>query len=375
MTHDRFKLLEEILSMPRFREWCLGEAPETDDFWTGWADGDPVRTEVLEYAKEITRSFQDKIQPVSEAYIFEKVSLAISAARNGDGVSPSRAKDTVWISFAKVAASVLLIMALGWGAYLYYDHNYDHRGPALTETSSLPAGSAAASRFITVQNTGDFLRHVHLSDGSSVILQPGSRIRFPEIFPAGKREVHLSGEAFFEVVKNKKAPFYVLANEAITKVVGTSFRVKAKPGVPFLEVNVKSGTVVVFKDKMKDGYDVNAYPDDRVTVLNKNEKAIFELSGAELLPQAELRDMPARLPIEKLGFVYESTPLSDVFAELEAAYGVKINYNSEQLAGCSLTAELSDEPLFTKIKWIAAILEADYTITDNEIIINGKPCQ
>lgn len=371
MTHDQFKLLEEILSMPRFREWCLGEAPETDDFWTGWAGNDPVKTEVLEYAKEITRSFQDKIQPVSEAYIFEKVSLAISAGRDGGMISPPGAKSMVWMPFVKTAASVLLIVALSWGAYLYYNRI----GPLLTETSSVSTASAADSRFITIQNTGSALRHVHLSDGSSVILQPGSQIRFPEIFPAGKRQVHLSGEAFFEVVKNKKAPFYVLANEAITKVVGTSFRVKAKPGVPLLEVNVKSGTVVVFKDKMKEGYDVSAYPGNRVTILNKNEKAIFELSGTELLLQPELRDMPARLPIEKLGFVYESTPLPDVFTELEAAYGVTINYNSEQLAGCSLTAELSDEPLFTKIKWIAAILEADYTITDNEIIINGKPCQ
>ena len=356
--------------MPRFREWCLGEAPETDDFWKDWAGSDPVRKEVLEHAREITRSFQDKIQPVSEAYIFEKVSLAISAARDSDRINPPRAKSIRWIPFVKTAASVLLVVALGWGAYLHYDR----KSPVPAETSSL-AAAVADPRLITIQNTGSLLRHVHLSDGSSVILQPGSRIRFPEIFPAGKREVHLSGEAFFEVVKNKKAPFYVLANETITKVVGTSFRIKAKPGVPLLEVNVKSGTVVVFKDKMKAGYDVSAYPGDRVTVLNKNENAVFELSGAELLPQPELHNMPARLSIEKLGFVYESTPLADVFAELEAAYGVTINYNSEQLAGCSLTAELSDEPLFTKIKWIAAILESEYTITDNEIIINGKPCQ
>ncbi len=370
MTHDRLKLLEEILSTPRFREWCLGEVPEMDDFWKGWTGNDLVKTEVLEHAKEITRSFRDKIRPVSEEYIFEKVSLAISSAENDNRIDLPGKRSLRWAPFAKIAASVLLVSCLGWGAYMYHGS----KGHALTESPSLTPGSIAAPRFVTIQNNENLLRHVHLSDGSSVILQPGSRIRFPETFPAGKREVHLSGEAFFEVVKDKNAPFYVLANEAITKVVGTSFRVKAKPGVPLLEVNVKSGTVVVFKDKIKEGYDVSAYPDDRVTVLSKNEKAVFELSGIELLPQPEVRDMPVRLPIEKLSFVYESTPLAEVFAELEAAYGVDINYNSEQLAGCSLTAQLSDEPLFTKIKWIAAILEADYKITNNEITINGKPC-
>lgn len=371
MTHDRIKLLEEILSTPRFREWCLGEAPEMDDFWTGWAGNDPVKTEVLEHAKEITRSFGDKIRPVSEEYILERVSIAISAAGDDSSIGLHATRSPRWAPFLKIAASLLLVTGLGWGTYTYYSG----KGSALTETSALPSAGAAGSRLITVLNTDSFLRHVHLSDGSSVILQPGSKIRFPEVFTAGKREVQLSGEAFFEVVKNKDAPFYVLASETITKVVGTSFRLKAKPGVPFLEVNVKSGTVAVFRDKIREGYDVSAYPQERVTLLNKNEKAVFGLSGNELQPRIEHRDIPARLPIEKLSFAYESTPLSAVFADLEAAYGVKINYNSEQLAGCSLTAELSDEPLFTKIKWISAILEADYKITDNEIIINGKPCQ
>lgn len=371
MTHDRIKLLDEILSIPRFREWCLGEAPEMDDFWTAWTGNDPVKAEVLEHAKEITRSFRDRVRPIPEEYISEKVRLAISSAGENGAIGLPGPADRRWAPFLKIAASFLLVAGLGWGAYTYYSG----RDAALTATSDLPSAGSAGSGLVTVLNTDSFLRHVHLSDGSSVILQPGSEIRFPEVFPAGKREVRLSGEAFFEVVKDKDAPFYVLASETITKVVGTSFRLKARPGVPFLEVNVKSGTVAVFRDKIREGYDVSAYPQERVTLLNKNQKAVFGLSGDELQPRIELRDIPVRLPIEKLSFAYESTPLSAVFADLEAAYGVRIEYNSEQLAGCSLTAELSDEPLFTKIKWISAILEADYTITDTEIIINGKPCQ
>ncbi len=371
MTRDRIKLLEEILSTPRFREWCLGDAPEMDGFWAAWAGNDRVKTQVLEHAKEITRSFQDKIPLVSEAYITEKVSMAISAAREGSGTGLNGGKAIRWAPFLKIAASLLLAAGLGWGAYTYFRRE----APALTKSAAASSGESAGSRLVTVRNTENILRHVHLSDGSSVILQPGSKISFPKVFPAGKREVRLSGEAFFEVVKNKNAPFYVLANETITKVVGTSFRIKAKPGVPLLEVNVKSGTVAVFRDMIREGYDVSSYPGERVTLLKKNEKAIFELSGNELFPQQEHDDIPVRLPIEKLSFTYEGTPLSEVFADLEAAYGVKINYNSDQLAGCSLTAELSDEPLFTKIKWISAILEAEYTINDNEIIINGKPCR
>ena len=371
MTHDQLKLLDEILSIPRFREWCLGDAPEMDDFFLSWPGSDPARAEILDYAKEMTRSFRGELLPVSDAYISEKVNLAISEGSRIEKDSRPSARSRVLIPL-QVAASVLLILALGWGIYLYDGiQNSDLANKVNFHSPS----HKPETRVITIRNTGNYLRHAHLPDGSSVILQPSSEISFPTTFSSLKREVHLSGEAFFEVVKNKQVPFYVLANDAVTKVVGTSFRIKAKPGIPGLEVNVKSGTVMVFRDKVKEDDDVIAYHSERAMILNKNEKAIFKFSGTELLPQPEPIDTQARLPIEKIGFVYESTPLPDVFADLETAYGVTINYNSDQLASCSLTAELSDEPLYTKIKWIAAILEADYTITDNEIIINGKPCQ
>jgi transmembrane sensor len=46
-----------------------------------------------------------------------------------------------------------------------------------------------------------------LSDGSSVLLQPKSKLSYPKIFTGNKREVYLSGEGFFELVKILKSPF------------------------------------------------------------------------------------------------------------------------------------------------------------------------
>jgi transmembrane sensor len=63
-----------------------------------------------------------------------------------------------------------------------------------------------------------------LEDGTTVHLEKGSRLSFPVHFDPKKREVVLSGEAFFEVTENPSKPFYVYANELITRVLGTSFQ-------------------------------------------------------------------------------------------------------------------------------------------------------
>jgi ferric-dicitrate binding protein FerR (iron transport regulator) len=48
-------------------------------------------------------------------------------------------------------------------------------------------------------------------------------------------------EKFFEISKNQKKPFFVFANEIVTKVVGTSFRITAYDNQPNIEVLVRTG--------------------------------------------------------------------------------------------------------------------------------------
>lgn len=89
---------------------------------------------------------------------------------------------------------------------------------------------------------------IMLSDGSTVLLQPGSSIRYLQNFDAEKREVNLSGEAFFDVARNPQRPFYVYANNVVTRVLGTSFVVKSPVGQSTIEVEVKTGRVHVYRD-------------------------------------------------------------------------------------------------------------------------------
>ena len=74
--------------------------------------------------------------------------------------------------------------------------------------------------------TGGFYSLV-LSDGTRVWLNAESELEYPVAFSSEKREVRLSGEAFFEVARDEARPFYVMVGEVQTRVLGTSFNIKA----------------------------------------------------------------------------------------------------------------------------------------------------
>ena len=68
-----------------------------------------------------------------------------------------------------------------------------------------------------------------LSDGTKVYLNAASELKYPVQFDSKKRQVHLSGEAYFEVAKDECRPFFVQAGDVRIRVLGTSFNVTSYP--------------------------------------------------------------------------------------------------------------------------------------------------
>src|SRR5690606_4264732 len=64
--------------------------------------------------------------------------------------------------------------------------------------------------------------NIRLGDGTQVRLNSGSSLKYPESFIGDKREVELTGEAFFEVSPDSR-PFVIRSGEVMTTVLGTSF--------------------------------------------------------------------------------------------------------------------------------------------------------
>ena len=127
-----------------------------------------------------------------------------------------------------IAASILLML----GAFTWI---YTQKEVFSATTSTQ---QSIAKGMLEIQNFSNQAKKLTLEDGSQVTLQPKSKLSYPEHFNADKREVYLTGEAFFEVEKNPQKPFFVYSGKVTTKVLGTSFYVKNLDGIKKIEVEV-----------------------------------------------------------------------------------------------------------------------------------------
>lgn len=120
-------------------------------------------------------------------------------------------------------------------------------GELLYQSKDDEAGTLAAYNMIHTPVGRQY--RVVLPDKSKVWLNAASSLRYPTTFRDSARVVELSGEAYFEVAKNKSMPFIVKAGETKVEVVGTHFNVMAYPDEKTTRTTLLEGSVIVSDPK------------------------------------------------------------------------------------------------------------------------------
>lgn len=371
MNHRRNALFQDLIKNPVFIAWVLEESSELDQYWENWSSSDITRKEALEQARFSLLSLNDETLRITDEHITYKISQALEIAKRRENAAKISKNEVSWLRHSRaIAASVFVLIAAGLFAYIkYYNQNI------FTENLQQLSVNQKEEMLIEVVNKNNGVKYVQLPDGSSVVLRKNSRISYNRQFDKDKRVVILSGEAFFEVTKDPERPFFVYANELVTKVLGTSFSIKADENDKHVLVAVKTGKVSVFTKTDQHAKDYESGNKLSALLLTCNQQATFERDISRLVRSSITGSMLLKIPIENQKFTYNATPVSEVFASLEKAYGIDINYNEQIMSHCSITATLGDEPLDNKLKWICAILEANYQISENKISITGNSCQ
>ena len=228
-----------------------------------------------------------------------------------------------------------------------------------------------APKLITVVNSGSTAQKVTLDDGSTVVLEPGGQLRYNETF-LNSREVYLSGDAFFEVTKDPSHPFLVYANEITTRVLGTSFRIKANQGEKEIVVAVKTGKVAVMANA--NGDDVRTKNIQEVT-LTPNQQAIYKRTEHVVVKKiVEEPQVIKEQPTIKDSYVNESVVL--ILKALTESYGVDIRFDHESLSDCTLTSDVIEgEGLFDQLEIVCNALGGTYKMeSDASIVIEANGC-
>ncbi|WP_373516127.1 FecR family protein [Persicitalea sp.] len=275
-----------------------------------------------------------------------------------------------WLS----AAAAVVVLGLGWFTYLNLNSNSE-----TILTSNGPAVSSPAGTLIRLNDTAQAME-LTLSDGSRVTLAPRSSVEYPAKFESTRREVTLHGEALFQVTRNPQQPFYVNAGEVTTKVLGTSFRIQTGEENSSVQVSVLTGKVSVFqrdlpdaptKDKIKNG--VILTPNQRV--LYSQASHSFETSLVEQPMVVAAESGASVASTSDVAFDFEDASMATVLGKLEKAYGIEIILENEELGNCLFTANITEQPLFTKLDLLCAALNSTYEVRGTKILIMGSGCR
>ncbi|WP_373511294.1 FecR domain-containing protein [Persicitalea sp.] len=347
--------IEDFAFHESFQDWVLRPQSAHRSFWEKYLAAYPGQTNKMLAARQLVLQLKATQQAPSDMElsraIWQNIQQRTQPPRRIFRLSP-----TAW----RVAASILLVISLAASAWWFQRENPK---PSL----SLSFETTSPTPTLEEVNRTDKILKVHLSDGSVVSLSKDSRLTYPETFDAARRVVTLSGEAFFEVQKNPDRPFLVYANETVTKVLGTSFRVAAYDDAPDVTVQVRTGRVSVFV--RKDFEEASAKAQRTGVVLTPNQQAVFLKDQIQLSKTLVATPELLTPPSQKPSFNFNNTPLQKVFDTLEQAYGVEIVADADLIAHRSLTVSMEDETLYEKLDVICKTLDLTYQIVDAKVIV------
>jgi ferric-dicitrate binding protein FerR (iron transport regulator) len=191
-----------------------------------------------------------------------------------------------------------------------------------------------------------------LNDGSQVFLNSESRLSYPEAFAKNKRDVELSGEAFFKIEPDKDRVFSVKTAGVTVKVLGTSFNVKNYDSDNFIAVTVVSGKVSV---TVNDN-DIKLLPDEQL-YINKNTGEF----GKNMV-QAD-----KYIQWNRGTLFFNQTPLKEVVTTLERWYNVNIQMDGESLV--RITGEHDNKSLAAVLESICFTTGMKYSKKDHDYIL------
>lgn len=333
-----------------FRKWVFGMLPEQDHLWLTWLANHSEKRDMVEQARTIVLGLRVEDIPIDHLDVQEAIDHILEDRYLTQVIPVYR---HTWF---RIAASIILVFCFSYGVW----ERFSPARLATIDEVTPPKASLVDER-----------RVITLPDGSKVTLEPFSRLQVSRSFGKTRREVSLFGEAFFDVAKDPTRPFLVNTGKIVTKVVGTSFWIRAYDRDTSISVSVKTGLVSVTR-KQKEPTSRSAVSDE--IMLTPNQRAVFVRTDEQLIKTLVDKPVIIRSSVQKNVFEFNETPIPQVLKTVGEAYGVIMLYDADALASCNLTASLNNQNLYQKLDLICEAIHASYKVIDGQILLSGHGC-
>ena len=253
-----------------------------------------------------------------------------------------------WYYWKKIAAVLLIPLVLGNLLYFVFRANNN-------STNQEPVYNELFAAF----GTRSALK---LSDGTSVWLNSGSSIKYPDRFIGNKRTVYLKGEAYFEVESDLKKPFIVETSSLSVKATGTKFNVSGYTSADEAEVTLVSGKVEV------------SLTDDKKNIksskLDINQH--FSFNKANGTTSIINEDTYKYISWKDGKLVFRNEPLSQVVKKISQVFNIDIEIKGKEIQNYSYRATFQDESLAEILKLLKMSSPIDYIEVKRDPLPDGS---
>jgi ferric-dicitrate binding protein FerR (iron transport regulator) len=199
-----------------------------------------------------------------------------------------------------------------------------------------------------------------LPDGTNVWLNAASALKYPTSFTGNERRVEVTGEAYFEVVKNAAKPFIVqVKDKADIEVLGTSFNINAYENEHAIRTTLLNGSV-------------------RVGVPSTDyKKAVVLVPGQQAQIVGKQISVAANPPADKILawknglFNFDGADLEEVMRQLERWYDIEVIYENG-IPHTRFIGEMSRQIALTDLLDILKRTEVDFRVEGRKLIVLNK---
>ena len=200
---------------------------------------------------------------------------------------------------------------------------------------------------------------VTLLDGTKIMLNADSKIKYPVRFGEESREVLLQGEAYFEVTHNVEKPFKVRTGNISTTDLGTKFNIKSFPYEKSITVSLEDGIVEVSTNQSSKEINGIILAPAQQIVYNKEN----ETSTVKPFDNQKVSGWKDNI------LIFDNEPFSEVCISLERYFGVKFEIADLSVSSLPIKANFNNESFWTVVKVIKKATGLTYktSMENNEL--------
>jgi ferric-dicitrate binding protein FerR (iron transport regulator) len=327
-----------------------GDSSASDaDALKRWLDEDPTRVALLEQLRAAVAGSPSGAAPFDVDSAWHRLSGRIADERPARhlAVEPvPRVATTRRSSWRVATAGVAALAAAALIAVVW-------RAPR-----SSPSAAPQAAREIASSRAQQ--TRVTLRDGSRVVLNAGSRLRYATDFGTASREVDLEGEGYFDVVHDAARPFRVRTRGGVAEDIGTRFAVRAYDDGSPTQVVVAEGSVSLGRDGSATA---------RREVLRRGQLGRVERDGRVTVERDV--DVERWVSWTRGALVLDGLSLAEAATEIGRRYDVRVVVPDEALARRRVSARFHEAPLASVLDAVCLALGARWSNDGIAIVIRS----